>query len=67
MAEKVRDYKKLAQTIVDIIGADNIVSAGHCATRLRLVLKKHQLMLKKRSALYRASLRSLKMADNSRS
>ena len=39
MAEKVRDYKKLAQTIVDIIGADNIVSAGHCATRLRLVLK----------------------------
>lgn len=39
MAEKVRDYKKLAQTIVDIIGADNIVSAEHCATRLRLVLK----------------------------
>lgn len=39
MAEKVRDYKKLAQMIVDIIGAENITSAGHCATRLRLVLK----------------------------
>ena len=68
MAEKVRDYKKLAQTIVDIIGADNIVSAGHCATRLRLVLKETPADAKeKRSVLYQASLQSLKMADNSRS
>lgn len=40
MAEKVRDYKKLAQEIVTIIGQENISSAGHCATRLRLVLTK---------------------------
>ena len=33
------DYKKTAQSIVDEIGgSDNIVSAAHCATRLRLVI-----------------------------
>ncbi|WP_159723048.1 beta-glucoside-specific PTS transporter subunit IIABC [Enterococcus sp. CSURQ0835] len=36
---KVRDYKKLAQDIVTILGEDNIVNAARCATRLRLVLK----------------------------
>lgn len=39
MAESVRDYNKLAADIRDAIGADNIISATHCATRLRLVLK----------------------------
>lgn len=39
MPEKVRDYPKLAKDIVDILGRENIVSAVHCATRLRLVLK----------------------------
>lgn len=39
MAQKVRDYAKLARDIKDVIGAENIVSATHCATRLRLVLK----------------------------
>ncbi len=39
MANKVRDYKKLASDIKDAIGADNILTATHCATRLRLVLK----------------------------
>lgn len=39
MAEAVRDYKKLAASIKDAVGADNIISAAHCATRLRLVLK----------------------------
>lgn len=36
----VRDYAKLAKDIVALVGEDNIISAAHCATRLRLVLKK---------------------------
>ena len=36
---KVRDYAKLARDIMTSIGEENIVSAAHCATRLRLVLK----------------------------
>lgn len=40
MANKVRDYQKLATDIKDTIGSENIVTATHCATRLRLVLKK---------------------------
>ena len=33
------DYTKAAQEVLDAIGgADNVVSAAHCATRLRLVL-----------------------------
>lgn len=39
MAEKVRDYGRLARDIKNEIGESNIVSATHCATRLRLVLK----------------------------
>lgn len=37
MAKKVRDYKKLAADIKDAIGESNILTATHCATRLRLV------------------------------
>lgn len=36
---KIRDYAKLARDIRDTLGEANIVSAAHCATRLRLVLK----------------------------
>lgn len=36
---QVRDYGKLARDIKDAVGESNIVSAAHCATRLRLVLK----------------------------
>ena len=33
------DYKKTAQQIYDHVGKkDNIISAAHCATRLRLVI-----------------------------
>ena len=39
MKAKVRDYAKLAADIKDQIGEENIISAAHCATRLRLVLK----------------------------
>ena len=35
----VRDYAKLAKDIVALVKEDNIISAAHCATRLRLVLK----------------------------
>lgn len=40
MAQKVRDYAKLAKDIIKAVGGEeNIVNATHCATRLRLVLK----------------------------
>lgn len=39
VAAKVRDYGKLAKDIKDAVGEENIISAAHCATRLRLVLK----------------------------
>ncbi len=38
-SSKVRDYAKLARDIKDAVGESNIISAAHCATRLRLVLK----------------------------
>lgn len=39
MAEKIRDYTKLAQDIIELTGGEeNISSVTHCATRLRLVL-----------------------------
>ena len=33
------NYRDIAQQIVNIVGKDNIVSATHCATRLRLIVK----------------------------
>lgn len=40
MATKVRDYKKLASDIIQVVGGEeNISNATRCATRLRLVLK----------------------------
>ena len=45
MANKVRDYQKLATDIKDTIGSENIVTATHCATRLRLVLKRCLMIL----------------------
>lgn len=40
MAEKVRDYDKLAKDIIREVGGDNNISnAARCATRLRFVLK----------------------------
>ncbi len=38
------DYKKTAKDILDTIGGSkNIVSAAHCATRLRLVVVDEEL------------------------
>lgn len=40
MAEKIRDYAKLATDIIELVGGEkNIQSATRCATRLRLVLR----------------------------
>lgn len=36
MADK---YSKIAQEIIAVVGKDNILSATHCATRLRLIVK----------------------------
>lgn len=33
------NYKAVAEEIVGIVGRDNIISATHCATRLRLIVK----------------------------
>lgn len=33
------DYRQTASMIIDIVGKDNIMSATHCATRLRLIVK----------------------------
>ena len=33
------DHKKVAETVIEAVGRDNLVAAAHCATRLRLVLK----------------------------
>ena len=42
------DYKKAAQQVLDNIGgASNIVSAAHCATRLRLVIADNSKVSKK--------------------
>lgn len=48
------DYRKTAQEIYDHIGKkENIISAAHCATRLRLVISDN-------SKLIRNMLRTLK-------
>ena len=36
---KLSNYQEIAKKIVAIVGDDNIVSATHCATRLRLQVK----------------------------
>lgn len=37
-----KDYSKLAQQIIDLVGVDNIESVTHCQTRLRFVVKDHK-------------------------
>ncbi|PNY20366.1 PTS transporter subunit EIIC [Streptococcus parauberis] len=35
-------YQNIAQEILNVVGAENIISATHCATRLRLVVKDYE-------------------------
>lgn len=37
-------YIKIAQDIIDVVGKDNILSATHCATRLRLIVKDREII-----------------------
>ena len=41
MADK---YSKIAQEIIAVVGKDNILSATHCATRLRLIVKEREVI-----------------------
>jgi PTS system sucrose-specific IIC component len=47
-------YEEAAQKIVSIVGKDNIISATHCATRLRLIVKDKDVIDEK--ALEKVSL-----------
>lgn len=38
------NYQDAARQIVEIIGRDNIISATHCATRLRLIVKDKEVI-----------------------
>lgn len=35
----MKDYQAIAKDIIRVVGKDNILSATHCATRLRLMVK----------------------------
>ncbi len=42
------NYQKIACQIVEIVGKDNIISATHCATRLRLIVKDKEVIDEKK-------------------
>lgn len=42
------NYRDVARQIVEIIGKDNIISATHCATRLRLIVKDKEVIDEKK-------------------
>ncbi len=37
-------YLNIAKEIINVVGKDNILSATHCATRLRLIVKDHEVI-----------------------
>ena len=42
---QIVDYQSVASQIIDVVGgADNILSAAHCATRLRLMVKNREII-----------------------
>lgn len=42
---KTSDYHMIANQIIEVVGgADNIISAAHCATRLRLIVKDRDII-----------------------
>ena len=53
------DYKHAAQQVLDCIGGkDNIVSAAHCATRLRLVIADNAKVNKQELEKFKFTCRS---------
>ena len=53
------DYQKAAKDILAAIGGkENVVSAAHCATRLRLVIADNKKVNKQASLRHRVSYRS---------
>ena len=62
------DYKHAAQQVLDCIGGkENIVSAAHCATRLRLVIADNSKVSKKDLETPRAPRASLRHRVSCRS
>ena len=44
MAQTV-DYQSVARQIIEVVGgAENVLSAAHCATRLRLIVKNREII-----------------------
>ena len=44
MAQTV-DYQSVARQIIEVVGgAENVLSAAHCATRLRLIVKNQEII-----------------------
>ena len=37
-------YLNIAEEVIKVVGKDNILSVTHCATRLRLIVKDHDLI-----------------------
>ena len=65
---KVRDYAKLAADIREQVGESNIISAAHCATRLRLVRKESpSAEVTKRISEMPAVIQVWRRADSTRS
>lgn len=42
------NYQEIAHQIMEVVGKDNILSATHCATRLRLIVKDKEIIDEKR-------------------
>lgn len=60
------EYQETARRIVELVGRDNIVSATHCATRLRLIVKDKEAINEKSWKQYRWSKEPSLMPDNTR-
>ena len=66
--EKAMDYKHAAQQVLDCIGGkENIVSAAHCATRLRLVIADNSKVNKQELETPKAQRASLRRRASCRS
>ena len=42
------NYQDIARQIIEIVGKDNMISATHCATRLRLIVKDREAIDEKK-------------------